>query len=169
MKENVIYDGDIILVLEGVDNFHDDETKNESSLKFWLPKYFPDRIRVIITASPGSKSKSYLKSIGCNILTLKADKRMARSYLEDISVNNHKFMLGNTKHFENLKNIVETKLEDTTVNMIFAKSLFAMFSPRISGDPSQDRSSLSTILTRVDYKKLHGSRAVTQKSMISNL
>lgn len=159
----MIYDGEIILVLEGVDNFHDDDSKNESSLKFWLPKYFPERIRVIITASPGSKSKGYLKSLGCNIITLKADKRMVRSYLKDVSVNSHKYLLGGTEHFDKLKEVVDTKLEDTSVNMIFAKSLFAMFSPRISSETPREKSNLPSILTSIDYKKLHGNILLTSE------
>ena len=40
----------IILVFEGIDYFLDRGTGKEGNIAFWLPKYFPKNVKVIITA-----------------------------------------------------------------------------------------------------------------------
>lgn len=46
---DTIYDK-IILVFEGIDYFVDRGTGKEGNLSFWLPKYFPKNVKVIVTA-----------------------------------------------------------------------------------------------------------------------
>jgi hypothetical protein len=38
------------LVFEGIDYFHDRGTGKEGNIAFWLPKYFPKNVKVIVTA-----------------------------------------------------------------------------------------------------------------------
>lgn len=45
-----IYDK-VIIVIEGVDKFFDNETGKEANIAFWLPQKFPKNVRVIVTAS----------------------------------------------------------------------------------------------------------------------
>jgi hypothetical protein len=45
----IIYEK-IILVFEGIDYFADRDTNREGNIAFWLPKYFPKHIKVIVTA-----------------------------------------------------------------------------------------------------------------------
>lgn len=66
----MVYDGKIILVIEGIDKFTEKDGITESRLKFWLPKYFPTRFRVIVTAARGSQTYDYLKTQKCPILEL---------------------------------------------------------------------------------------------------
>jgi hypothetical protein len=40
----------IILVFEGIDYFVDRGTNKEGNISFWLPKYFPKNVKVIVTA-----------------------------------------------------------------------------------------------------------------------
>lgn len=156
-----MYDGDIILVLEGVDNFHDEDSKSESALKFWLPKFFPKRVRVILTASPNSKSKEYLKSLGCTIMNLSSDKRMVRRLLEEQTLDPEKRGLGGQRHFERLKEVIEKQLDDKgKVSLMFAKCLLSLFSPKIDDFCiNRERESISNIVTRVEYTKLESSKA----------
>lgn len=55
IKKNVLYDANVIIVLEGIDLFVDSETGEEPSTKFWLPKTFPERIKCIVTVNPNSR------------------------------------------------------------------------------------------------------------------
>lgn len=153
-----MYDGDIILVLEGIDNFHDEDSKNDSALKFWLPKFFPERIRVILTTNPKSKSKEYLKSLGCTIMTLNSDKRMVRRFLDDRTLENTAVPIGGPKHLELLKEVIEKHLENRgKVSMMFTKCVFDLFSPRIEDfEWKHIKDRLAGLVTRVDYSKLEG-------------
>ena len=54
-----MFDGDIIVIIEGIEHFKDFDTQLESNLKFWLPKVFPDRVRFIITLDQKSNSHKY--------------------------------------------------------------------------------------------------------------
>lgn len=49
----------IILVIEGIDKFIDQQTNSEALVSYWLPKFFPNRIRVIVTADQGSEALKY--------------------------------------------------------------------------------------------------------------
>lgn len=49
----------IILVIEGTDKFIDQQTNSEALVSYWLPKFFPNRIRVIVTADQGSEALKY--------------------------------------------------------------------------------------------------------------
>lgn len=150
-----MYDGDIILILEGAENFHDGDSKSESSPKFWLPKYFPERIRVILTASPKSKCKEYLKSLGCSIITLNPERKVFHRIIEECCRDPSK-RLGGSAHVQKLKEIVQSQFENYDYNSIlFIKGIFSLFSPRVQDlPPKKDRLSLSKVLAMVDYKKL---------------
>ena len=56
----MVYDGKIIMIIEGLDKFVEHDSEEESIIKFWLPKFFPKRVKVIVTADKGSKSFAYL-------------------------------------------------------------------------------------------------------------
>ena len=40
----------IILVFEGIDYFTDRNNGKEGNIAFWLPKFFPKNVKVIVTA-----------------------------------------------------------------------------------------------------------------------
>ena len=54
----VIYDK-IILIIEGIDHFIDPLTNQEAIVAFWLPRFFPKRVRIIITGDKASNSYKY--------------------------------------------------------------------------------------------------------------
>ena len=83
-EKSVVYDGKIIIILEGLEYFKDFETKRESNIKFWLPKFFPKNVRIIVTASKESKSIEYLRNLGCDSISLKPDVAMMEAILNKI-------------------------------------------------------------------------------------
>ena len=56
----------------------------ESNLRFWLPKTFPGRIRFIVTADQKSDSYAYLKDIGCDILSVQADRSVYTNIVKNL-------------------------------------------------------------------------------------
>jgi len=53
---SVVYDGIVVLIIEGLESFKDLGSNVESNIKFWLPKTFPKNIKVITTAAKSSKA-----------------------------------------------------------------------------------------------------------------
>lgn len=70
IKNLKYFDGDLIIVIEGVNYISDQDKHNESSLKFWLPRILPDRVKLILTISKQSHNIEYLKKIDCKFLDL---------------------------------------------------------------------------------------------------
>lgn len=89
IEQNVVYDSKVIIVIEGIENFIDRDTRNESSLKFWLPKNFPRKVRFIVTAEPESKSAEYLRNLGCKSIKVAASTEAVTSYLEKMKAKNY--------------------------------------------------------------------------------
>jgi hypothetical protein len=127
-RENVIYDGDIIIILEGLENFLDPETKKESSLKFWLPKTFPDNVRVIVTASPTSKSAAYMKDLGCYTLPILAEKTVIQSWLDN-AYSKKKQYLVDENHLKKLTQFIGSRIENDSVKMIYVKGIMGLLAP----------------------------------------
>ena len=67
MKKNVDFDGDILIIIEGIEHFRSEDGDEESDLKFWLPKIFPDRVKFILTCDRNSSSHAYLADLGCEL------------------------------------------------------------------------------------------------------
>lgn len=57
-EKTTIYDK-IILVIEGIDCFIDTTNHKEAIVAFWLPRFFPKRIKIICTADKHSNSFKY--------------------------------------------------------------------------------------------------------------
>ena len=76
IMKNVTFDGDILIIIEGMEHFKSEDGNEESNLKFWLPKLFPDRVRFIITCDQNSASYNYLKDLNSSFLSMKADSRL---------------------------------------------------------------------------------------------
>ncbi|CAK69854.1 unnamed protein product (macronuclear) [Paramecium tetraurelia] len=79
----VIYDK-VILIFEGIDNFRDMlDVHREANVSFWLPKYFPKNIKVIVTAEKNSNSMRILKP-SCHVIPITCDPKVIK-----IMVNGH--------------------------------------------------------------------------------
>ena len=126
----MVFEGQIILVIEGVEGFIDPETKEESSLKFWLPRVFPSRVKVIISASPGSRSAKYLRGLGCHTMPIASDKKLVRATIE-AKQKRLESLLVSAAHLQRLVGVVEKKLDDpeSSLKMIFVKSVLSLLAP----------------------------------------
>lgn len=74
IQNQVDFDGELILVIEGVHLFKEKNSNWENDIKFWLPRELPNHIKLIISLSHNSKNISYLKKIGCQIINLNDPK-----------------------------------------------------------------------------------------------
>jgi len=125
--KSVVYDGKIIIVLEGLEYFKDFETKKESNIKFWLPKAFPKNVRIIVTASKSSKSYEHLRNIHCENVFLKPDVSMLEAILTKIE---SKQFFCEKEHHEKLNSILKDKVLNRKVeSSMYFKAATSMLSP----------------------------------------
>lgn len=75
---DTIYDK-IILVFEGIDYFIDRANGKEGNIAFWLPKYFPKNVKVIVTADGQSESMRYFNKLGCKKVLIPSDPGLMKS------------------------------------------------------------------------------------------
>lgn len=68
IRSKTFFDGDLIIVIEGVNLFVEQNHGWENDLKFWLPRELPPRVKIILTIEEGSHNISYLRKIGCRFL-----------------------------------------------------------------------------------------------------
>lgn len=74
IKKLKYFDGDLVIVIEGANYICDHDRHVETSLKFWLPKTLPDRVRLILTLNDDSYNFDYLKKINCRFLELRSSE-----------------------------------------------------------------------------------------------
>jgi hypothetical protein len=61
IKDTKVYYNKVVLIFEGIDYFVDESKGEEANVAFWLPRFFPENIRVIVTADRNSKALSYFQ------------------------------------------------------------------------------------------------------------
>lgn len=66
-EERLEGDSKIVIILDGIDNFFDQEDGTEESAD-WLPFTFPNHVQVIILTRKGSKAMNHFKSRHCPVL-----------------------------------------------------------------------------------------------------
>ncbi|CAD8174304.1 unnamed protein product [Paramecium pentaurelia] len=119
----IIYDK-VILVFEGIDNFREIlDMHREANVNFWLPKYFPTNIKVIVTAERQSSSMRLLKP-DCQVIPIVSDK----AYMKQM-VNNH---LGKNLFIQKFDQILDIfiQLNYRVRNQpLFVRSYFSVFVP----------------------------------------
>lgn len=72
----------IILVFEGIDYFMDRGSGKEGNIAFWLPKYFPKHVKVIVTADGQSESMKYFNKLNCQKVVIPSDASLMRSMIK---------------------------------------------------------------------------------------
>ena len=154
----MVFEGQIVLVFEGVEAFLDPETQEESSLKFWLPRVFPSHVRVLVSASPGSRSAKYLRELGCHRISITADKQIVRSTL-DGRLKKLDSLLVSAAHLDRLVAILRRKLDspEASLKMIFVKSLLSLLAPeayRGVEDLKIERSLFAGIFAQLRWEEL---------------
>lgn len=88
-KQQIIYCSQeiyhkVVIVIEAVDRFTDQEVGKEANIAFWLPERFPKNVKVIVTARKQSESIQHLERIGCEIIDVRTDAGIADLIREDI-------------------------------------------------------------------------------------
>ena len=88
-KQQIIYCSQeiyhkVVIVIEGVDRFTDQEIGKEANIAFWLPERFPKNVKVIVSARRQSESIQHLERIGCEVIDVKSDSGIADLIREDI-------------------------------------------------------------------------------------
>lgn len=69
-------------MFEGIDYFVDRGTGKEGNIAFWLPKYFPKNVKVIVTADGESESMRYFNSLGCPKVSIPYDVAVMKTMIK---------------------------------------------------------------------------------------
>ena len=95
IRSKTFFDGDLIIVIEGVNLFVEQNHGWENDLKFWLPRELPPRVKIILTIEEGSHNISYLRKIGCKFLHMGKTKdtqmELLSSYQDKVFYPSQKF------------------------------------------------------------------------------
>ena len=114
-------------MIEGIDQFVDHGTGVESTLKFWLPKFFPSRIRFILTAQPDSATFNYLKRQECKVIMMHSFDNVFSSILD--AYRKRKFAMAES-HVDTVFYCLKKKLMAGEIqDSLFLKSAIACLSP----------------------------------------
>lgn len=127
VEKEVTFDGDIIIIIEALEQFKDHDSGLESNLRFWLPRIFPNRIRFIVTADPGCESYAYLKSIKCETLQVSVEKSLYVSIINSLKNRKH---FCTEEHHKKCYEIVEYKFQENKIdNALYIKTFCSAFAP----------------------------------------
>lgn len=155
-KKSVVYDGKIIIIIEGLENIKDQETGLESNIKFWLPKFFPTNVRVIVTTSKNSESYTNLIRNGSPVLSLCSDSSTLNKMLVDLKTRE---FLCKDSHRDRVFKLLEDRLkEDPSPTSLFVKAMVSCLAPYkmegILDESSVDLKRVNDILKEVDFDKI---------------
>ncbi|CAD8127534.1 unnamed protein product [Paramecium sonneborni] len=154
----IVYDR-IILIFEGIDNFRDIlDMHKEVNVNFWLPKYFPSNIKVIVTANKQSTSIKLLKP-DCYEVPIESDKTVFKQI-----VNHH---LAKNLFIQNINHLLDIFIQfgyKLRNQPVFVKSYFSVFIPYPSeGIVEQneiDLNLIEDILTPLNYNHFESMKVV---------
>ena len=108
IRAKTFFDGDLIIIIEGVNLFVEQNHGWENDLKFWLPRELPPRVKIILTIEQGSHNIAYLQKIGCKFLPLNTNEEtkleFARSFQQEV-------FLGPSEFGQKLLDLVNKKVE----------------------------------------------------------
>eukprot|EP01017_Pseudomicrothorax_dubius_P048908 TRINITY_DN9001_c0_g2_i1.p1 TRINITY_DN9001_c0_g2~~TRINITY_DN9001_c0_g2_i1.p1 ORF type:complete len:336 (-),score=56.78 TRINITY_DN9001_c0_g2_i1:34-1041(-) len=155
IKREVVNECIVILIFEGIDSFIDLYTRKESVVSFWLPKCFPDRFKVIVTANSSSSAMSYFRKLGSTIIDIPADPMIIRNLLDNYQ---EKPSFTDQQRRDKIYQILGAKTEDALSNSLFVKTFMATLTPY----PTEGIISLSEVnpqeidgmLESIDYEEL---------------
>ena len=68
----------VILIIDGVDQFLDDQYQKEE-IPDWLPGEFPPNVKMIVTANVNSRSYKYLQTKKCPTIHIQELSEQARA------------------------------------------------------------------------------------------
>ena len=136
MKNLKYFDGDLVIIIEGVNCITDQDKHTESSLKFWLPRVLPDRVKLILSISDESHNLEYLRKIGCRFLDLKINREIQREIMDLYATKENSNSNTLTQEINACIREKMESLKNEFVNLILPKTLFSCFLPlRLKEEP----------------------------------
>lgn len=63
IKSVPYFEGDLIIICEGLHILRSKQSKQENALKFWLPEQIPSRVKLIITTTNESYNLDFLSKL----------------------------------------------------------------------------------------------------------
>lgn len=142
-------------MIEGLSHFTEFESRRESEIKFWLPKYFPKNIRVIITVDKNKPSYANLIKRGCQILEIGKNPFESKDLF--LTLEKRSFLMPPDYVKDFLANLKE-KGEDCNLERTSMKTLVAVFcpyeTPGIFSKDMADMPKVSSILSSLDFATL---------------
>lgn len=144
----------VILLIEGIDHFIDYQTEMEAVVAFWLPKYFPDKIRVIVTADQGSEALNYFKRIECEILNIPIDTSIIQDVITSHTSKTHLI----SEELKNKHLAILSSYTDKTKSNLFVKTFLTFFlpeaAPEIINKGDVDEQLFEKLYKNIDEEKL---------------
>lgn len=131
IKNLKYFDGNLVILIEGVNFISDQDKNNESSLKFWLPKVLPDRVKLILTISKDSHNLEYLKKINCKFLDLNLDTQVQKQMIDLYTSNT---FLSPKEYNQEILELIRKKQNQNPVqtnNVFYYKMLYKCFLPEV--------------------------------------
>ena len=162
-----MFDGDIIVIIEGIEHFKDFDTRMESNLKFWLPRVFPDRVRFIITVDQHSMAHNYLTGIGSEVIHMSVEKKLYFEMIQSMKARPH--FCTKEHHAKCYKTIEQEYENDEIDNTLYIKSFCSAFVPYETKsilnsseiDPNI-RKKINSVMTYVDMRKFEDIEGIDQ-------
>lgn len=143
-------------MIEGLHYFREFESKKESEIKFWLPRYFPKRIRVIITADRNSKSYANLCKRKCTIIEVEKNLLVVHDILGTLQ---KKVFIMPKNFVDSFLAILKDRIREGEIDRTSVKILAAIFcpyeTPGIYSKESADLPKIQSILTSIDFAELY--------------
>lgn len=148
----MIYDGQVIIILEGLQYFTEFESKKESEIKFWLPRSFPKNVRVIITADKRSKSYANLQKRNCQFLDVDRNLFISTDIIGALL--KKKCFMGNEyvlKFIEELKELAEDLEFDRTMVKTLTCTFCPYETPGILGIDQVNLAKVEAIVNSINF------------------
>ncbi|CAD8176209.1 unnamed protein product [Paramecium pentaurelia] len=145
----------VILIFEGVNHFVDQGNgiPKEANVSFWLPQFFPSRIKVILTASKNSGAMQYLQKINAQIIQIKVEPKIIEKMIE--THKKRKTFLSDSLKDKLLNILSQTKCE---MSSIFCKTFLSLLIPYpsvgIIGESDVRPEAIETLVSQIDMSKL---------------
>ena len=159
IKKNVTFDGDILIIIEGIEHFRDMDSDTESNLKFWLPRIFPERVRFIVTCDRDSESYDYLTDIGCDVLHMGVETSLYSSMIDSLPM---RPTLCSEEYAAKCYSMLEKKHANGEIdNTLYIKTFCGAFVPNTFDDDEgllqKDTvfiTKINEILSNVDFERI---------------
>lgn len=119
IKNVTYFDGDLIIIIEGASLMLEKDNMQENSMKFWIPKVLPDRVKLIISLDEESYNIEYFRSIGCEFLELDRSSMTINTTLDNYS---RKSFIVEEEHANRLLSLIRNKIsKSNNIDNLYVK------------------------------------------------